>query len=246
MFPDEKYRAFMLGIADAEFEANIEEAILDGRLDPGDLEQIEEELIDDLLFGRLSKEEERSFRYGHLSTPRGAGKLAFAVAMQHYAARHAPGARRRFASAKLRELAAMPWVWSLAGALGCAVLAAIWLGARNLSLSHQLAQATLVNDEHQRLIASMLEEQRRLASLPVISVQPPESKPVWPSAPEQVPLQSVIRLSPGVSRGLATVPVLHLNRQAKTVSIVLELPFDPASSLREELLDSENKSIWTQ
>ena len=46
-------------------------------------------------------------------------------------------------------------------ALACAVLAATWLGERDLSLSRELAQATRANDEHERVVASMAEEQKR-------------------------------------------------------------------------------------
>jgi len=39
--------------------------------------------------------------------------------------------------------------------------------------------------------------------------------------------------------------MLHLSRQATTVSIMLELTIDPVSILREELLSSKDKTIWS-
>lgn len=243
MYPDDKYRAFLLGTADAETEQKIEEEILDGRVDPDHIELIEQELIDDLLFGRLSNKEESSFRGGYLSTPRGAGNLAFARALQHYAAEHSPAVERSSPSIKL---VVMGWRLASVAALVCAVLVAGWLGKRNLTLSHQLAQVTHANDEDQRVIASMIREQEGLTGHPASSVGPTVSKLDSDSSQEQAALQPAIRLFPGVSRGLATVPVLHLSRLASKASIVLELPFDPVSSLREELLNSENKSLWSQ
>ena len=63
MYPDRTYRAFLLKMADAETETAIEEAILDGSIDLAYLGQIEEELIDDSLFGRLSDEESIHFTF---------------------------------------------------------------------------------------------------------------------------------------------------------------------------------------
>jgi hypothetical protein len=246
MFPDDKYRAFLLGMADTETETKIEEGILEGRIDPDHLQQIEEELIDDHLFGRLSHEEERVFKSEFLSSHERAGKEEFARALLHFAIRRAPEPTRDVAVRKLRRWVAMPWSLPLAGALACAVLAAIWLGERNLNLSRELAQATQANDEHERVIASMAEEQKRSASQSKASNEAIESRTAAISDSEQAALQPVFRISPGVSRGLDAVRVLHLSRQASTVSIVLELPFDPVSTLREELLNSEGKTIWSQ
>ncbi len=245
MYPDEKYRAFLLGMADAETEAGVEEGILDGRIDPGYLRQIEDELIDDLVFGRLSTPEERIFLTEFLSTPERIRKLEFARALQHYAIRPAREAGLRGAFLKLRRFGTITWALPLAGALGCAVLVATWLGERNLSLRHELAQATQLNDEHQRVISSMLEEQARRTSQPPASIPTTESKPGPVSSLDRTAAQPSIRLSP-VNRGLAKVSVLHLDPLATTVSILLELPFDLRGTLREELLNSEGEIIWSQ
>jgi len=245
MYPDEKYRAFLLGMADAETEAGIEEGILDGRIDPGYLRHIEDELIDDLVFGRLSTGEERIILSEFLSTPERVRKLEFARALQHYASRPAREAGRSGIFLKLRRFTIISWVLPLAGALGCAVLVAIWLGERNQSLRHELAQATHLNDEHQRVISSVLEEQARRASQPAASIPTTQSKPGPVSIPHQTAVQPSIQLSP-VNRGQATVRVLHVDPQATTVSFLLELPLDLGSTLHEELLNSEGEIIWSQ
>ena len=246
MDPDKKYRAFLLGMADPETEASVEEEIFDGRIDPDRLQQFEEELIDDLLFGRLSPDEERKARSVFLTTPQRIGKFEFARALQHHAALHAPKGRHLTIFAKPYRLAARHWVLPLAGALSCAVLAAAWLGERDLALNQELAQASRTNDDHQRIIESMREEQARRTSQPAPPTQPTLSKAPAISVSEKTTVQPSIRLSPGFSRGLATVPVLRLNRLASSASFVLELPSDHQHALREELLSSDNKTIWIQ
>ena len=246
MDPGKKYRAFLLGMADPEIEASVEEEIFDGRIDPDRLQQFEEELIDDLLFGRLSIDEERKARSVFLTTPQRINKFEFARAFQHHAALHAPKRRHRTIFAKPYGLAARHLVLPLAGALSCAVLAAAWLGERDLALNRELAQASRTNDDHRRIIESMREEQARRTSQTAPPTQPTLSKGPAVSVANETTVQPSIQLYPGASRGVATVPVLRLNRLASSASLVLELPSDHQNALREELLSSDNKSIWSQ
>src|SRR5579871_2845127 len=160
MCTDDKYRAFLLGTSDEETTAGVEEKILNGSIDLDHLYQIEEELIDDHLFGRLSTEEERMFRSTFLSTHERAGKLEFASALRRYSAQNLPVVGLRFVFAKLRGLVMMPWFLPLVGALSCTLLVTIWLGERNLNLIHELAKSTNENNERQRVIESMVKEQK--------------------------------------------------------------------------------------
>jgi hypothetical protein len=246
MDPDKKYRTFLLGIADPETEASVEEEIFDGRIDQDHLQQIEEELIDDLLFGRLSIDEERKARSVFLTTPQRINKFEFARALQQQAALHSPEVRHRTVFAKSYGLAARPWIVPLAGALSCAVLAVAWLGERDVALNQELAQALRTNGDHQRIIKSLREEQERGTNQPVPLTQPTLSKAPAVSVADQTTVQPSIRLSPGANRGLATVSVLRLNRLASSASFVLELLPDRQNALREELLSSDNKTIWSQ
>jgi hypothetical protein len=246
MLSDDKFRAFLLGSADRETEAEIEVGILDGSVDTEHLQQVEEELIDDHLFGRLSPEEERFFRSEFVSSRERAGKVEFARALLQHAVQWAPESRRRAAVGRLPRWMAMPWSLPLAGTLVCALLAALWLGVYDLRLSRELAQAAQANDEHERVIASMTEEQKRRTSSSKGSNEPAGSGPTAIPGSERAAVQPIFRLSPGASRGLAAVPVLNLSRQESAVCIVLELPFDPIGTLREELLSSEDKTIWSQ
>jgi hypothetical protein len=256
LFPDQTYRAFLLKMSDAETETAIEEAILDGAIDPAYLRQIEEELIDDSLLGRLSEEEIKHFRSDFLCTAERKQKLRFASAIRDYSAQQDLPVTRSAVWSGLKKTSTIPWTLSLAGALACALIAAAWLADRNLNLNRELAQTTRENNESQRLLSSLQEQQRRsegqLAAPERQSVQTPPnhgSEQSGGSLTDRGPgsiASPVIRLSSGISRGLEAVPVLHLGKQANMVSIVLELPFDLRGGIREELLDSNDQSIWSQ
>jgi hypothetical protein len=167
---------------DAETEAAIEEEILGGLINPGHLRQIEEELIEDSIFGRLSMAKHRAFKSKFLSDPKPRGKLESVHSLQHHGVEYAPEAARRGAWVRLRELAAVPWLlpqhW-----------AAVWL-ARNRNLTHTMAQIKPVNDEHQRVVASMIEHQQRQAHEAAPSIQPIASTPSPGLAPEREAFRS--------------------------------------------------------
>jgi hypothetical protein len=136
----------------------------------------------------------------------------------------------------------------LAGALACALLVAGWLAEHNLSLRRELAQSTQEDDERQRVLASLQQEQKRteaeIAAGARLSAKSPADRVLETSS--DLLGKPIMRLSSGVSRGLATVPVLHLRSQASMVFIELELPFAPQGALHEELLNSDDKPIWSQ
>src|ERR1700756_2766000 len=85
-------------MSDPESEKTIEESILDGSISTDDLWVIEEELIDDQVFGQLSPEHERAFHASFLTTQERKDKLDFSLAIRKYALEHASGgnARQRF------------------------------------------------------------------------------------------------------------------------------------------------------
>jgi hypothetical protein len=229
MTADQQYRQFVLGMAGPELEAKIEEGILRGEIDSSELLQLEGELIDELIFGRLSPEEERSFREGYLSSTEGARKLAFAHALRQYATTEAAAKNQSEIVLKSSAPAFLRWTWALAAAFVCAAVAVLWLGISNFRLSQHLAKAKREQKEQQSLGASNA---------------PPEGRSVNPKS--QAVLQAAIRLSPGVSRGLATIPVLELAHDANSATLVIELPFAPGRTLHEELLNSDNKIVWSQ
>lgn len=260
MYPDQTYRAFLLKMVDADTDAAIEEGILDGSIDPTHLLQVEDELIDDSLFGRLSDEEKSHFTTDFLCTPERSAKLTFARTMKQYSAKQSSAIRRVSVWNSWKRFAAIPWSLPLASTLACALLVVGWLTERNLTLRSELALTSRENDEHQRIIASLRQEQARAQSLHIPAPSPSPDAMAGPEShrsPENMTGQTsrpgddlaelpVIQLSSGVSRGLAAVPVLQIGREASMLKIRLDLPFDLSGTVREELLDSTGKSIWTQ
>lgn len=264
MYRDQTYRAFLLNLADKDTDAAIEEGILNGSINSADLLQVEDELIDDSVFGRLSDEEETHFTADFLCTPERNAKLAFARAMKQYSAQQSSDIR--LAPVQLatgwnswKGFVATPWSLPLVGALACALLVTGWLVERNLGLRSELAVASRNEDESQRTIASLRQQQGGTRS-PQITTSSQSSALAGPEqrwSPGNTTDQNsrpsddlgefpVIELSSGVNRGVAAVPVLQIGRKTSMVEIRLHLGFALAGTGREELLDSSNKSIWTQ
>jgi hypothetical protein len=230
-------------MADPETETAIEEAILDGAVDSAYLRQIEEELIDDSLLGRLSEEERAHFNSDFLCTPERRRKLGFASAIKRYSEQQILPAQRSAVWTGLKRFATVPWSLALAGALVCALIATTWLTNRNIKLDRELAQNTREKDEAQRLITSMQEAQKQRENRSTAQ-QPPSASPV--GASQHPAAGPIIRLSGGVTRGLTAVPVLVMGKHGGMVSVVLDLPFDLHGAIHEELLDSNDQSIWSQ
>lgn len=242
---EDTIRTFLLGMADSETEKTIEEGILDGSVATDDLLVAEEELIDDHVFGRLSGEEERSFHANFLINQDRKDKLGFSHAMRRYAMERAPGSRaqRRFwlgGGFSRLVLAASVSV------SGLAAITVVWLGIRDARLNRELALVSRANDERERLLTSIQEEQRQRASAVEDSVK---ASAAVPSASAPVPspaAEPAIRLRPGVRRGVEAVPVLRVEGPAGAVRITLELAFKPQGGLREELSRVDGKRLWSQ
>lgn len=258
MYSDQTYRAFLLKMVDADTDAAIEEGVLNGSIDSAHLFQVEDELIDDSLYGRLSKEETIHFTADFICTPERKAKLTFARAMKQYSAQQSSTFQRVPVWNSWRRFVAIPWNLHLAGALACVLLVAGWLTERNLSLRSDLAVASRKQDEYQRIIQSLQQEQAGAAHIATPSQSPhdmagPESHRSPGNTTDQRGQPSddlgelpVVQLSSGVNRGLAAVPLLQIGRKAKMVKIRLDLPFALSGTIREELLDSAGKSVWTQ
>jgi hypothetical protein len=259
MYPDQTYRAFLLKMVDADTDAAIEEGILDGSIDSAHLNQIEDELIDDSLYGRLSDAETIHFTADFICTPERKAKLAFARAMKQYSSQQSSPIQRVPVWNNRKRFAAIPWNLPLAGALASVLLVTGWLTERNLSLRSDLAVASRKEDEYQRIIASLRREQAGMhphiatPSQSAHDMAGPESGRSPGNTTDQISkpgddLEELpfIQLSSGVNRGLAAVRVLQIGRKAKTVQIRLDLAFALAGAVHEELLDSAGKSIWSQ
>ncbi len=234
-------RRFLLGMTDPEAEKTIEEGILSGVLSTEDVALIEEELIDDHIFGRLSPEEETAFHAKFLIVPERRSLVAFSRAMQEYARKHAPPRRQGAFSMGYIPRFALATSFAL---LGVVTLSVAWLETRNIRLVRELAGVSQTSDERQRLLASLMEQEKQRTALPerasAVGGVAAESKAI-PSA-----VMSGIQLRPGVRRGVEAIPVLHVAGEPGAVRITLELAFNPSDGLREELFHAGGKRIWNQ
>ena len=240
MATEQSIRAFLLGMSDPETEKRIEEGILEGSTATDDLWAIEEELIDDQVFGRLSAEEEKAFRASFLTSQERKDKLSFSRAVHRYALEHRSADR-----ARRRIFFGMNFRFALASGLalfGLVTATAAWFGVRDVRLGRQLSELRGENDERQRLLASLMDEQRQRASHPGNPATPVVQSAVA-SIPASIP---AIQLRPGVRRGLEPVPVLHVAGEDNVIRIRLELAFNPEGGLRTELLRAGGERIWTQ
>ena len=242
---EDTIRAFLLGMADSETEKTIEEGILDGSLASDDLLVLEEELIDDHAFGRLSSEEERSFHANFLINQERKDKLGFSHAMRRYAVERAPGARARKRFWPGEGFSRLVLAASLSVS-GLAAITVVWLGIRDARLSRELALVSRSSDERQRLLTSIQEEQQRRASAVEDSTRAPAAMPSPSAAVPSPAAEPAIQLRPGVRRGVEAVPVLHVRDQAGAVRITLELAFNPQGGLREDLSRTGGERLWSQ
>jgi hypothetical protein len=233
MYSDQTYRAFLLRMVDEDTEDAIEDGILDGSVSSGYLGQIEEELIDDFLFGRLSEQERTHFTSEFLSSPQRAGKLRVAAALRSYSVQHSREREGVSLLLSLKKLASIPLKFSLAVGLASILILAVWLGFRNRSLRDELALSKRDDIAARQEIAS-LQQEKQQRTLRV---------PTTPSDQSVIP---ALRLSSVTSRGQTSVPVLRLGKQANVAPIELELPFDPRGKLEEELLDARDQIVWSQ
>ena len=230
-------RAFLLGLSDAETEKTIEESLLDGSIAGDDMWVIEEELIDDHVFGRLSLEQESAFHTSFLASQERNDKLSFSRAIHQYAQEHPSAGRVRqgiFFGLNSRFVLA-----SGLALFGLVAATAGWFGIRDARLSRELAQVSRASDERQRLLDSLMEEQKQ-------PTRPTNASPVQNPAALNSEILPGIQLRPGVRRGLEAVPVIHVGGHASVIRITLELGFTPEGGLHEELLHAGGARIWIQ
>jgi hypothetical protein len=234
-------------MSDAETEKIIEEGILDGSIG-SDLLLIEEELIDDYVFGQLAPDEERSFEAKFLTSKERRDSLNFSRSITKYALERARSVRvlqrRQFLG--ILRVATVEWKVLLLTALGSIVLAAVWFGVRDMSLSRELAKTTRTSEERERLLDSLVEEEKGRSSVASTAGKASAEASFQPLPAPNAQLGPSIRLAPGITRGIERVPVLHLAGHSRVVWITLELPFEPEGGFREELLRADGERIWSQ
>jgi len=243
--PTEKSsREFLLGMSDPETEHLIEEGLLDGSLDIDHLRCLEDELIDDYVFGRLTKQDEAKFLRHFLCTNERKEKFAFSRSIQRYASKETSPTLplKRF----LPVFPAQFWGLSLSTVLAGMLGIVFWLGIRDARLSRELAQARIAGNERDRLQLELTEERNRTSLLSAPTTKIPSGE-----APAGIHLRNVQRspnltLAPGLARGIERVPVLQIPPREDMVWIKLQISSDPGGAFREELFGGNGERIWSQ
>lgn len=231
MSTESSHRAFLLGMSEPESESRIEEAILGGRIDPGELELLEDELIDDYVLGRLSSQERRRFETHFLCNDEREQRLRVAHALSKVAndlgAIPAPSWRFRFRSR-------FGWTTSvpLTAALAASLLALAWVSVRDIDLSHALQQARRDADEMR--IANQAQHATQISS---------ESSQAVASAALPPP---DLTLGAGDIRGPQPLPVMRIQSHQGPVRIDVELPAGLGGTFRVEVRAWDDRRVWSR
>jgi hypothetical protein len=258
---DETLRAFLLGMSEQEAMNHIEEGILDGSISADGLLLVEEELIDDYVFGRLSPDEVKHFEARFLVDHERRNKIRFSRSIHEHAlnqgrrasapvhwslprissAAPSPATRRPLSPG----FAGASWRFALVAVLVSFVIATAWLELRTIRLSRELAESARVGDERARLLASIINREKQLAGEtgPADRSITKTARSAAAGLPQPEP---EIRLTPGVERGIERLPVLHLTGHFAMARLTLEVPFKPEGAFREELFRSNGERIWSQ
>ena len=174
--------AIHVGISDQETEQSIEENVLSGSVDSIHLQLVEDELIDDYLFGRLSSKEEQRFADHFLCTDDRKQRLAIARAIIQHAREqpidvsevHPKLSRRKF------RVLHFPWITATTAALFAAIILAVLLGFQFLRLRRETRVARNAANEIERLQAALTAQ----------NLRPPGATPSRVAAPQFLESQS--------------------------------------------------------
>ena len=239
-------REFLLRTSNAESEMEIEEGILDGSIGPDLLRAVEDELIDDHLFRKLTQDEEKQFQDSFLSDPERRDRTEFARMLLHYASAEQGPIETTFTTTGI--MVPPPRGLLLATtlvALAALILVAALMGAENWRLRSEMKMAQSSQDELKRLRAALEAEKTRQASTSTSMIAPSASKDrsglvASGTAPE-------FELQPGVTRSLQREILLRVPSSAQVVWINLEFPDPLSGNVREELVARSSKDpLWLQ
>jgi hypothetical protein len=231
-------------MSDPEAKRLAEEAILEGTLSEAELDQAEDELIDDYLFGRLTADQRDKFDSHFLVDQKRRDKLNLTRAFIRRANSHLKESRYQQPAAKSNPFRLLILGWRIPATAGAAaaVLALIWLGVRDLRLSRDLDEARKMNSEVERLKSQLAEEQVQL------SRQAPTATEIPSATTERSPEQPIsLDLYPGLTRGVgARIPTLNQPTAARVVWIKLHLSTRTNGTLWVELENGGISPIWTK
>lgn len=248
MTTDQELRRYLLGISDVEAQQSIEERLLGQSDELERIEALEDELIDEYVFGRLTPAEGANFEQHFLCTQERRQKLTLSRSLRRYAIDQPTDIRpatHRFEVSSFKSLFDMStWKIASAATLLGTLLIATWLMVRD----HQRQAAAVQSSkfESDRLRTELSLEKARVAAL----ITSADNQIAHSSNPRKemeadatlVPLA----LNPGVTRGIEQEARLQLPPQASLVYIVLRVAVLPKGWLRQELMNSNGDKLLIQ
>ena len=222
----DSYRRFLLGIASEEDQVRSEEAILAGELDAAEIGILEDDLIDDYVFGDLSGEEQKAFNAHFLSTAKRKQRLTFALALIGYARKQPATApkKRMDSGGGHGQRFMLPWPGSAVAALAAIIVLSCLAGYQQVVLRRQAQQSRNAQNEIARL-------QGALAS----RTNPPQADGV----------QEAKIVLPRLMRDVLQTPVFQISSQARLVRIDLNL-IAPASGTYTVELYKDDRRILSE
>ena len=232
MISDRDRRAYLLGAADLEITHIIELDLLRGGEELECLERLEDELIDDYVFGCLPDEESLRFFDYFLCTLVRKSKLNVASELRLCATSRAEDSDQTLPRRPLVSHSA----WRVSVEIAACVLSVIciWLGVSNNRLRLQL-----LNSRHGEAAEARPVEQPQLAS----NAQQhgtSDSDPLGARAVE-------VTLIPTLTRSIQHAQLVRISPSAAVVLLTLEsLNESHSFESRLQVFDAEGRRIWSQ
>jgi hypothetical protein len=243
---DQQLREYLLGSRNPSSERAIEENLLTEDREFERLRSVEDELVDDYVFGYLSSDEQARFEHHFLCTPERKRKVELSRAICIFAADRAAGRVSPFG--RFWRFWALPqfrsYGWQ-AATLCLTVFVCTWVAVQNHRLRSELSFL------QQSTIASRAAV-REAAANPVQSIQ---ATTVAQSAGQSATVETggtitidalAIVLTPGSTRSVGEQARLQLAPAISSVQITLRVAYPPKGELQEQLLNAEGDNIWSQ
>jgi hypothetical protein len=246
-------RKYLLGKASSEEQEDIEHWLMSDGAALDLLEAAEDDLIDEVLAGRLTGADVDRFNDHFLAAPERSRKYEFSRSFKRAIAARANSvsttqpAPRNFVTSLLDALRRRPLLANIAvGLFTVLVVGTLWSAFRIVTLQRelssttaQLADAGRDRDGLKRQLDETQSETRtledRLQALETANAQ----KPSIPAA------IAALTLLPGLTRSAADMPVLRLDAGTSTARFSLALPDDSFSSFRVSLTGADGREIWS-
>ncbi|RXH54238.1 hypothetical protein [Granulicella sibirica] len=267
LLPENTYRRFLLGMANEQEEADVEESIITGSADASrlqrlgeDLHRLEDELIDDHLLGALSQEQEDGFINHFLVTEDRRKRTEFAESLILYArsqaeypptTAHAPYPIDTRRGNDSWRRGANIWKGAALAATAASVLLAAALVHVRTRLSQQIQIAASNQSELARLqavLTSASPAENTLRSPEAARGVEEVNKPSAVTTPDPHPeaVQTAFLTLPAITRDARNVPRLRLRSNVRVVRIefIIE-PLFATTQYSLAIVSSEGRHLWT-